>query len=127
MTRTEKNKKKILLVEDEPIVGRLCTRILNAEGFEVDFVPDVRMAMRAVENTDYDLCVSDIRLPGLTGIELYERLKENKPELSLRMIFITGDTMNVNVRSFIQESGIPCLMKPFTPEKLVAAVKALLE
>ncbi|OGN99191.1 MAG: hypothetical protein A2Y58_02000 [Chloroflexi bacterium RBG_13_51_52] len=127
MTRTEKNKKKILLVEDEPIVGRLCTRILNAEGFEVDFVPDGRMAMRAVENTDYDLCVSDIRLPGLTGIELYERLKENKPELSLRMIFITGDTMNVNVRSFIQESGIPCLMKPFTPEKLVAAVKALLE
>ena len=127
MTQTENHKKKILLVEDEPIVGRLCTRILGAEGFDVDFVQDGRMAMEAVKDNNYDLCVSDIRLPGITGIQLYGLLKVNQPQLSLRMIFITGDTMNASVRSFLQESGIPCLMKPFTPEDLIAAVRVLLE
>jgi len=126
MTRTG-NKKKILLVEDEPVIGRLFKRILSGEGFDVDFVQDGRVAMEAVNKNHYDLCVSDIRLPGITGIQLYEHLKANHPRLSLHMIFITGDTMNANIQLFLQESGLPCLVKPFTPEDLVANVKKLLK
>lgn len=121
------NKKRILLVEDEPVIGRLCARILDAEGFDVDVVPDGRKAIEAVNNNNYDLCISDIRLPEITGIQLYGRLKEDYPELSLKVIFITGDTMNVNVQSFLQESGIPYLMKPFTPKDLIKKVKTLLK
>lgn len=121
------NKKKILLVEDEPVIGRLCARVLNVEGFDVDFVQDGRKALEAINNNNYDLCISDIRLPEITGIQLYRLLKEDHPELSLKMIFITGDTMNVNVQLFLQESGIPYLMKPFTPKDLVRKVKTILK
>ena len=127
MTRTENNRKKILLVEDEPVIGRLFKRILNDEGFDVDFVQDGRIAVEAANNKHYDLCVSDIRLPGITGIQLYEMLKANHPQLSLHMIFITGDTMNDNVQLFLQESGMPCLVKPFNPEDLITTVKGLLK
>ncbi len=127
MTRTKSSRKKIILVEDEPIVGRLFKRILNAEGFDVDFVQDGRIAAEAVNNNHYDLCISDIRLPGITGIQLYEQLKINHPQLSLHMIFITGDTMNANIQLFLQESGMPWLVKPFNPEELVATVRRLLK
>ena len=127
MSRTGNDRKKILLVEDEPVIGRLFKRILNAEGFDVDFVQDGRIAVDAVNNNHYDLCVSDIRLPGITGIQFYELLKANHPQLSLHMIFITGDTMNANIQLFLQESGMPCLVKPFNPEDLVATVRGLLK
>jgi two-component system NtrC family sensor kinase len=126
MTHTE-NKKKILLVEDEPVIGQLFKRILNGEGFNVDFVQDGRVAIEAVNKNHYDLCVSDIRLPGITGIQLYEHLKTHHRQLSLHTIFITGDTMNANIQLFLQESGLPCLVKPFTPEDLIANVKKLLK
>lgn len=127
MTRTVDKKKKILLVEDEPVIGRLFKRILNDEGFDVDFVQDGRIAIETVNKNHYDLCVSDIRLPGVTGIQLYEHLKANHPQLSFHMIFITGDTMNANIQLFLQESGMPCLVKPFNPEDLVATVKKSLK
>jgi len=127
MNRRGNNRKKILLVEDEQVIGRLFKRILNAEGFEVDFVQDGRIAIEAVNKNHYDLCVSDIRLPGMTGIQLYERLKEKHPQLSLHMIFITGDTMNANIQLFLQDSGMPCLVKPFNPEDLVATVRESLK
>ena len=127
MNRTGKDRKKILLVEDEPVIGRLFKRILNAEGFDVDFVQDGRIAVEAVNSNHYDLCVSDIRLPGINGIQFYELLKAKHPQLALHMIFITGDTMNANIQLFLQESGMPCLVKPFNPEDLVATVRGLLK
>ena len=127
MTRTENKRKKILLVEDEPVIGRLFKRILSDEGFDVDFVQDGRIAIEAVNKKHYDICVSDIRLPGITGIQIYELLKANHPQLSLHMVFITGDTMNANIQSFLQESGRPCLVKPFNPEDLVATVNGVLK
>ena len=127
MAQAENSRKIILLVEDEPIIGRLLKRVLNAEGFDVDFIQDGQIALEAVNNKHYDLCVSDIRLPGINGIQLYKLLKANHPQLALNMIFITGDTMNANIRLFLQESGIPCLMKPFNPEELVTTIRGLLK
>jgi DNA-binding response OmpR family regulator len=127
MTPSGNPKKKILLVEDELVIGRLFKRVLTEEGFYVDFVQDGLIASEVANNKDYDLLISDIRLPGITGIELYEKLKLSRPELSLRTIFITGDTMNVDIQLYLKKSGMPCLVKPFAPEELVKAVKKILK
>ncbi|MBN1161682.1 MAG: response regulator [Dehalococcoidales bacterium] len=127
MTPPRKQKKKILLVEDELVIGRLFRRVLIEEGFDVDFVQDGLVASEVADSKNYDLLISDIRLPGITGIQLYEKLKANKPELSQHTIFITGDTMNIDIQLFIRESGMPCLVKPFAPEELVRAVKKLVK
>ena len=127
MTDSEGSKKRILVVEDEPVLGLLCRRVLTASGFDVDVVNNGLDAKKVAEEKDYALCVSDVRLPGMTGIELYEHWKLTKNPIAERLIFITGDTMNNYVRDFLKTTDRPCVMKPFEPEDLVKAVrKALL-
>jgi two-component system NtrC family sensor kinase len=127
MKNSEGSQKRILVIEDEPVLGLLCKRVLTASGFDVDVVDNGLDAKKVTEEKDYALCVSDIRLPGMTGIELYEHWKATKNPIAERLIFITGDTMSNYVRDFLRKTNRPCVMKPFEPEDLVAAVrKALL-
>jgi DNA-binding response OmpR family regulator len=123
MTQSESDKKKILLIEDEPIIGRLCRRILNAEGFEVDIADNGLVAKEITAAKDYAICISDIRLPGITGIQLYEQWKTSRNPIAEKLIFITGDTLNNNIQDFLEQSGRPYIMKPFAPEELVMAVR----
>jgi len=117
----EDRKKRILVVEDEPILGVLCKRVLAARNFAVDVVDNGLLAKEAVEREDYDLCITDIRLPGISGIQLHEYLQRHS-RLADRLIFVTGDTLNGNIQDYLDSCGRPCLMKPFTPEELVQIV-----
>jgi DNA-binding response OmpR family regulator len=126
VTDSEGSKKRILVVEDEPTIGLLCKRVLTASGFDVDVVNNGLDAKKVAEEKDYALCVSDVRLPGMTGIELYERWKATQNPIAERLIFITGDTMNNYVRDFLKKTDRPSVMKPFEPEDLVKAVRKAL-
>ncbi|MGD9117145.1 MAG: response regulator [Dehalococcoidia bacterium] len=128
MTESKGTKKRILIIEDEPTVGLLCKRVLSTNGFEVDVVTNGMDAKKISGEKDYALCVSDVRLPGMTGIELYEHWKATNNPIAERLVFITGDTMNKYIRDFLRETDRPSVMKPFDPEELVEAVhKVLLE
>jgi len=127
VTEPEVSKKRILVIEDEPTIGLLCKRVLTASGFDVDVVNNGLDAKKVAEEKNYALCVSDVRLPGMTGIELYEHWRTSKNAIADRVVFITGDTMSNYVRDFLQKTDRPSVMKPFEPEDLVEAVrKALL-
>lgn len=127
MTEPEGSKKRILVIEDEPTIGLLCKRVLTASGFDVDVVNNGLDAKKVAEEKDYALCVSDVRLPGMTGIELYEHWKVTKNPIAERVVFITGDTMSNYIRDFLKKAERSSIMKPFEPEDLVEAVrKALL-
>lgn len=126
MTESEGSKKMILVIEDEPVLGLLCRRVLTASGFDVDVVNNGLDAKKVTEEKDYALCVSDIRLPGMTGIQLYEHWKATKNPIAERLIFITGDTMNNYVRDFLKKTDRPSVMKPFEPGDLVKAVRKAL-
>jgi len=127
VTEPEVSKKRILVIEDEPTIGLLCKRVLTASGFDVDVVNNGRDAKKVAEEKNYALCVSDVRLPGMAGIELYEHWRTSKNAIADRVVFITGDTMSNYVRDFLQKTDRPSVMKPFEPEDLVEAVrKALL-
>lgn len=127
MSKSEKKRKKILVVEDEPILGRIFKRILGVEGFEVDVLNNGLSAQEAASNNEYDLCISDIRLPGVSGIQLYQYLEMNNEALSQKLIFITGDTMNSEIQAFLNTAGRPCLLKPFNPDELVTAVHNIIQ
>jgi CheY-like chemotaxis protein len=117
-------KKKVLVVEDEPAISRACQRVLMAEGFEVDIAMNGLIAMQMVNENTYDLCLSDIRTPGMNGIELYRYLEQGHPYLAKKVIFTTGDILNNNIEVFLQEVKRPYLAKPFMPEDLTKIVKA---
>ena len=64
---------------------------------------------------EFSLVISGVRMPEVSGIELYRRLGESRPDLAQRFIVITGDTLSASVRAFLEESGRPHIEKPFVP------------
>jgi DNA-binding response OmpR family regulator len=125
MLKGNGKEKRGLVVEDEPAIARMCLRALGAEGFKVEIAIDGKAAQTHLSgNQDsYDLCLIDIRTPGMNGIELYQYLKEIGSEVTDRVIFTTGDVINDEIKTFLEETGRPFLPKPFTLDELRSVIK----
>ena len=126
MEQTVSIRKKVLVVEDKPGIAKLCLRTLSEEGFQVDIAVNGWVALEMWKRKDYDLCISDIRIPRMNGIELFRQLATECPEAVNKFIFTTGDILNGNIKIFLEETMRPCLPKPFAPENLRALVKTAL-
>jgi len=118
--------KSVLVVEDEPGIARICLRTLTAEGFQVDVAVNGEIGLDMWRKKNYDLCISDIRTPHMSGIELFQQLENENPEAVKKFIFTTGDVLSVNVKEFLEATGRPYLPKPFTPEELRTIVRKAL-
>ncbi len=118
--------KRILVVEDEPAVGEVCNRILTSEGFEVDIAVNSAVAQDMLRGKNYDLCLIDIMTPVMNGKQLYQYISERYPKLANRVIFTTGDVIGGDTMTFIEQTGRPCLHKPFTPDELKTIVRETL-
>ena len=123
MEQNEVKRQSVLVVEDEPGIAAVCTRILSREGFEVDIAANGEVALEMWRRKNYDLCLSDIRTPRMNGIELYRKLEIERPEVVNRFIFTTGDMLSMNTKTFLEETGRAYLPKPFAPENFRAIVK----
>lgn len=111
-------KTRVLVVEDEPVIGYICRKTLSNEGFEVDIALNGLLAMEMAQNSTYDLCLIDIRTPQMNGIELYAHLEEIHPDLAQNVIFTTGDILSGSIEEFLDTAGRLFLPKPFTPDQL---------
>ena len=127
MGESKANGIKILVVEDEQVISRVCMRILRAEGFEVDIAINGQIAKDMVSKKEYALCLIDIRTPIMNGMELYQCLKEEHPELASRVLFTSGDVLSSSIAGFLREANRPYLRKPFTPDELRTAVAETLK
>jgi len=123
----ESDVKRILVVEDEPVICTLCQRVLTREGFEVDIAVNGKIAQDMMEKQRYDLCLLDIRMPVMTGKELYQWLQEKHPQLISRVIFTSGSVVTGATQSFLEQTGRPSLPKPFTAAELIAIVRETLQ
>jgi len=108
--------KRILVAEDEPVVLEVFSRLLMAEGAQVTMAQDGEEAWQRLEHEDYDLVIADLRMPNLSGQELYQRVSEERPEMLRRFVFATGDLMRHETMSFLE--GLPnrILTKPLEQE-----------
>ncbi len=73
------NKQKILVIDDEPFICRVCERTLVSEGFEVEIAGNGRIGLEMTGKKDYDLIISDMRTPEMNGIEFYKHLERENP------------------------------------------------
>jgi len=119
--------KKVLIVEDEPPISRVCERVLTGEGLEVDIALNGKIAQEMIEKKNYDLCLIDMRTPPMNGKELYYWLKEKHPQMAEGVIFTTGDVMGEEAKGFLEQAAKPFLPKPFTPEELRVIIKETLK
>jgi CheY-like chemotaxis protein len=116
---------RALLVEDERVVGDLLAEFLTLEGYEVDRAMDGRQALELVHRRTYALIVSDVRMPDVDGPALYHELRLASPELTRRMVFVTGDVMSPETRRFLNETCLRYLEKPFSIVEFQTVVRSL--
>jgi len=126
MTEDNGRSGRILLLEDEPIIGRVTARTLKADGFEVDIAVNGLVAKDKIAANRYDLFIFDIRTPVMNGIELYEYMEKEHPNLTGRVIFSTGDSLGVATKKFLERVECLYLGKPYIPSKLRAVVREAL-
>ena len=118
--------KRVLVVEDEPSISQLCQLVLTSEWLSVDIAVNGKAAQDMIENRQYDVCLIDIRMPAMNGIELYQWLQEKHPEMEERVAFTSGDVLGADTQSFVEKTERPFLAKPFVPGQLSVLIEDLL-
>lgn len=112
---------KILVVDDEEMIRDLCYHILTAEGYQVTTSSNGTAALEELIRNDMDMLVTDIKMPSMDGLELFERVKQLNQDIVT--IFITGHgTLDTAIESLMR--GVDgFVLKPFTQEELLGAVE----
>jgi DNA-binding NtrC family response regulator len=114
------SKGKILVIDDEGIVRTSCSRALSPEGYEVASAKNGSEALKLLEGGEFDIVLTDLKMPDMDGIEILRKVKEKWPETEV--IIITGyQTVDTAVKS-IKLGAFDYIEKPFTPDTLIAAV-----
>src|SRR5690606_8449570 len=117
---------RLLLVEDERLVREFAERILRSQGYEVVTAENGEDALRLIDGRiEFDLLVTDVVMPGISGTELASRLREQHPEL--RVVFTTGYPGNLHFLEEIESDHSHWLQKPYSARELAQAVRSLLD
>jgi len=122
-----KTRGRVLIVDDEPAIRNILARILSNKGHQAQTVSNGKAALAMLHEKGYDLLVADLKMSGLSGMDLYETLKKKQPDMADRTVFITGDTMTEETNEFLASSGRPYLAKPFTPMEFLEIIENALQ
>jgi CheY-like chemotaxis protein len=114
----------ILVIEDEPSVIAFLRAALERKGYAVENAGSGAEGIERLGKGRYAGVISDIRMPGaINGAEVHSWIQKNKPELSTRIILISGDTANGETQALLAQSGTPCIEKPFRVQQLISIVE----
>ena len=117
----------VLLIDDEEGLRRAVVTFLKRRGMHVIAVEDGGDALRVLRRERFDVIVSDVRMPGMSGGEFLERLRREHPAMVNRLIFTTGDTFASDTSSLLRDAGVPSLVKPYDFAKLEGVVRKVAE
>ena len=115
---------RILLVDDDAALGRYLARVLTRGGFEVIHELDSGGALHRIETESWDLLITDIELPGMTGLELLDRVRQRLPDLPVAVL--TGHPTVDYAVSALRNSAAEFLQKPIIGADLVAKATELI-
>ncbi len=118
--------RKVLVVDDDPVVGKSFDRVLSGKGYAVITASNAQEALNKLDAEDYDVVFTDIKMPGMSGLEMAERVKERRPWLPVVIVTGYGSPDNEARAEAAGVSGF--LRKPLSPEMIEgSAQKALSE
>jgi EAL domain-containing protein (putative c-di-GMP-specific phosphodiesterase class I)/CheY-like chemotaxis protein len=118
---TKKSRGLVLVVDDEPAICRLFSRVLGTAGYEAVTAQGGAEATKAVANTRFDAIVSDISMPGMDGLQLLRTVRGT--DFDVPVILITGDpTLDTAIRA-VEYGALRYLSKPIEPAALVEVVE----
>lgn len=117
----------ILVIEDDPGMTSGLVRLLRREGHTVAAADDGKVALTLLDAQRYDVILCDLLMPVLDGPDFYARLRLEYPALVPRVIFFTGDTLNSDSMTFLEQCGRPWLRKPCPIAEVRQAIQQVLE
>ena len=117
------NKKKILVVDDEKLIGELCCSLFEDEGFETQYCSNISDALKVVGSTNIDFILSDMKMPGGDGVEFKANL--NQQNNTTPFLFMTGFS-SLAQDELTKLNAIGIIKKPFSIDVLQAYIEKYL-
>jgi len=114
---------RVLVVDDDTALAEMIGIVLRSEGFEPSFCGDGAQAVAAFQSTRPDLVLLDLMLPGMDGIEICARIRE---ESGVPIIMLTAKSDTTDVVKGLESGADDYIVKPFNPKELVARIRTRL-
>jgi CheY-like chemotaxis protein len=118
-------KGKILVLDDDPIVTLSCKRILGAEGYNISTVEKGEDALNRLSKEDFDLLISDVRLPDISGMEVLKEARVIKPKTDV--VIITGYPTLEDAKESTKLGAAEYIEKPFTPDFMLNVARKVFD
>jgi two-component system, NtrC family, response regulator HydG len=115
---------RILVVDDDRVFGVWATRVLEARGHEVQHVLDPVTGLQQIEAEHWDLVITDVEMPRMTGLEFLDRLRRLDP--TLPVVVVTAHPTIDRAFRAMRQPGTEFIQKPITPDDFAAKITALL-
>ena len=121
---TPEEKMSVLLCEDDENLGMLLREYLQAKGYDTELCPDGEAGYRAFTQNKYDLCVLDVMMPKMDGVQVLQRLREEGVRTPVMML--TAKSGKDDRITGFNAGADDYLPKPFEPDELICRVRAML-
>ncbi len=115
---------RILVIDDEEIVRVSCKKCLILEGYDVDVAANGIEGLALTEHNNYDVILTDLKMPDMDGMELLTKVKGKYP--NTKVIMITGYSTVEHAVKAMRMGAFNYIEKPFTPDSLIEAIKEAL-
>jgi signal transduction histidine kinase/ActR/RegA family two-component response regulator len=117
-------RRRVLAIDDEALLLKAFQRMLVSH-HDIETKLGGREALRCFgQDRDYDVVLCDLQMPDMSGVELYQAVKQQWPDLAERFIFITGGAFSTEARRFLEDPNISCINKPFQLRELLELIEA---
>jgi CheY-like chemotaxis protein len=118
---------RVIVVDDEPALGRTLIRALE-DTHDIEATTSAKeLLARIAAGERFDVIISDLMMPEMTGIELYEHLEKAAPEQARRVVFLTGGAFTQSAREFLANVQNPSLEKPLLLKDLLSAIADIVQ
>ncbi len=114
-------------MDDEPTILDLLVDILGTGGYRVDTADNGAEAAQKIRKKSYDAVISDVRMPQMNGIQLYDEILVVRPELADKVLFVTGDLIDPETIAFMDRIGAQTIAKPLEIQQVLRAVAEVVD
>ncbi len=125
MPATDPTPPAILLVDDEGCIRTSVSRVLARAGYGVTLAASGADALERVRAEPYAAVICDLRMPGLSGIALFDQLQQAAPALAGRILVASGDLSQPDTTVYLERTGAPALLKPYATRDLLEALRRM--
>jgi DNA-binding response OmpR family regulator len=119
----EQERTTVLVIEDDPSIAEMLREILELDGYRVEWAPNGNAGLARVGATDVDLVLLDVMLPGVSGIQVCQRIREQEAATRLPVVMLTVLSLPDDHEACLAAGADDYLAKPFDIDELLARVQ----